>query len=83
MEKKLTLISTPATGSFSGILEGENVLCAEKENVIRTISIYENDIPSFAETEMNSLYGTPYSSVQKFSIYDDLNNVSTYISKIN
>lgn len=44
------------------------------------VSLYENQIPPFAETEMERLYGSLYSSLAYFRIYGGAENVSTYVT---
>lgn len=44
-----------------------------------TISIYENDVPAFIEAEMDRIYGSIYSSLAQFRIYNDGRDTSTYI----
>lgn len=45
-----------------------------------TISIYENDIPPFAEAEMQRLYQSTFSSVAALDAYNRLNNPTcTYV----
>jgi hypothetical protein len=43
-----------------------------------TVSCYENEIPAFVEHELERLYENLYSSLEKFRIYGDIDNVSTY-----
>ena len=44
-----------------------------------TISIFENEVPSFVEREMDLLYGNLYSSLLQFRVTGRLHNASTYV----
>jgi len=44
-----------------------------------TISCYENEVPAFIEVEMHRLYGSLYSSLVQFRIYNNSDDTSTYI----
>jgi hypothetical protein len=44
-----------------------------------SISCYENDVPAFIENEMNTIYGSVYSTLTHFRIYNDDIDTSTYI----
>jgi hypothetical protein len=46
---------------------------------VTTASIFENEIPSYVEREMDRLYGNLYSSVSKIMSNGDMSNVSTYV----
>lgn len=46
------------------------------------ISLYENEIPSFATAELDRLYGGRYASMRHFRIYDKLGNASTYVCRV-
>lgn len=48
-----------------------------------TISCYENDIPPFIEAEMERIYGSLYSSLMQFRVYDNGRDTSTYIVREN
>ena len=48
-----------------------------------TISCYENDVPPFIEAEMERLYGSLYSSLMQFRVYDNGRDTSTYIVREN
>jgi hypothetical protein len=43
------------------------------------ISLYDNEVPSFAEMELERLYGTIFSSLAHFRIYGGAENASTYV----
>ncbi|HEY8101131.1 MAG TPA: GNAT family N-acetyltransferase [Burkholderiaceae bacterium] len=51
------------------------------KNDVTTTSIFENEIPSYVEREMDRLYGNLYSSVSKIRANSngDMSNVSTYV----
>jgi hypothetical protein len=48
-----------------------------------TISCYENDVPAFIEAEMERIYGSLYSSLMQFRVYDNGRDTSTYIVREN
>lgn len=48
-----------------------------RERVI--ISCYENDVPAFIEAELERLYGSIYSSLVQYRIYNEGHDTSTYI----
>lgn len=43
------------------------------------ISIFENEVPSFVEQELDRLYGNLYSSLAQFRVNGTLGNASTYV----
>lgn len=43
------------------------------------ISLYDNEIPPFAEVELERLYGTIFSSLAHFRIYGGAEHASTYV----
>jgi hypothetical protein len=51
----------------------------EKYSCDANIFIFERNIPSWIEPEMESLYNCLYSTLKKFRIYDDLKDAGTYI----
>lgn len=50
-------------------------------NIPEIISIYENEIPSFVEIELERLYSNVYSTLARFNIYGTATNASTYVVK--
>lgn len=46
---------------------------------VTTASIFENEIPSYVEREMDRLYGNLYSSVSKIRTGGSMSDVSTYV----
>jgi hypothetical protein len=44
-----------------------------------SVSVYENEIPLFAEHELERLYGSRYSSLAHFRAYGGAQNASTYV----
>lgn len=44
-----------------------------------TISLYENEVPSFVEAEMERLYENIYTSLSRLRIYGATRNASTYV----
>ncbi|MEO7579952.1 MAG: GNAT family N-acetyltransferase [Massilia sp.] len=48
----------------------------------RTVSCYENEIPSFVEHELDRLYGERYSSLAHFHIYGTAERASTYVVRV-
>lgn len=44
-----------------------------------TTAVFENEIPSYVEREMDRLYGNLYSSVAKIRSHGSLSDVSTYV----
>lgn len=49
------------------------------KNDVTTTSVFENEIPSYVEREMDRLYGNLYSSVSKLRTSGSLSDVSTYV----
>ena len=47
------------------------------------IAAYENEVPSFASSELDRLYGTLYSSLAYFHDCGGLADVSTYVAHRN
>jgi hypothetical protein len=43
------------------------------------ISCYENEVPFFAECELDRLYGNFFSTVAQFKVYERIENASTYV----
>jgi hypothetical protein len=49
-----------------------------KSDVTSTV-IFENEIPSYVEREMDRLYGNLYSSISKFRTHGSMEDISTYV----
>ncbi len=48
-----------------------------------SITCFDNEIPSFIEPAMNSLYGSLFSSMARFRVYGGAENASTYVARRN
>lgn len=42
---------------------------------------YENEVPAFVEAELESLYGSVFSSMPQFRVYGGAENASTYVAR--
>jgi hypothetical protein len=48
-------------------------------NDMRTTTVFENEVPSYVERELDRLYGNLYSSIYKIRAHVDMSDVSTYV----
>lgn len=74
---KRTAMAAAFAPTGKPVIEETNCHDAGRSGV--TISCYENDVPPFIEAEMARLYGSLYSSLAQFRIYDNGHDTSTYI----
>lgn len=51
----------------------------EVDNISTVTSIYENEIPLIVESELERLYESVYTTVERLGIYGGIENVSTFI----
>lgn len=54
-----------------------------ESNAVRTVdvSIYENQIPEFVAAALERLYESVYCTLERFNIYGEANNASTYVAR--
>jgi hypothetical protein len=48
-----------------------------------SITCFDDEIPGFAETALNMLYGSLYSSMAQFRVYGGIENASTFVARRN
>ena len=46
-----------------------------------SIAIYDKEIPAFVETELERLYESVYTSLERFKIYADMDGAGTYVAR--